>query len=271
MSVDCRITAELSGINPDVNAVVERIQAHGRASRECSRVRVTIRPSPTAPALASAEVDVAFLDPVSPDPADPSNDGTWAVEFPLSGLPIVCGLRLWVEAECVLGGTCSTSGMREIACKSIPGSGGGQPGDGDGGGSTGWPWPFPPIVMCPLFGRSFAALLVAGLTMFVVGVAFANQVMAGGGIALIAVAFGTYALWNAFCVPIECYVYGVILWALKRAVIAGAVASIMMMSVPGVLATMGLGALAGSLTAFLRRRRCSLPAWSDPLSSLPLW
>lgn len=279
MPTECRLTAEVSGEAQGPNGLPTRLVVFGRASRDCTRVHVTIRLAQDGPSLLSTETPVGFPPAASADPLDPVNDGLWRAESLLpASAAIPCGLPLWVEVRCVAGGgECSLTTTRNVRCKWAPGAapGGGGPGgmgeDAPGGGLGGWPWPEPPHITCPGFGRVFVTLLLAGLVALVLGVALASVPLIASGGALLSAAGVVYWIWRHWCAPNTCYLLGGIAWALKRAIVVGIAAALLTQSVRAAFLVLCYGATVGIVVADLRRRRCSIPRTATPVQQLPLW
>jgi len=263
MPATCVLDVGLNGEGLDAAGLPTRLLVYGRVQGTCSRVRFTVRLTQTSPVLLSGD-------------ATPDSNGTCAVEFPLPVPAFPCGSRFWVEAECVEGGTCSVTTSLPVSCKDRPGTGGGTGpggGSGPGGGGTSdwWPWPLPPVLFCPLMGRSFTTALLFGLMLIVTGVAFVMPAIVAGGVAIVAGAFAILAVWQYWCLVNSCYLRGAVLWALLRAIAAGAILAVVTLSVATWLLTLTLGAIAGIVTARLRAGRCPIPDLTTPLQQLPLW
>jgi hypothetical protein len=248
----CVLELGLNGDAPDAAGIPTRLGPYARVSGPCAQIRISIRQSDGGAVLFSAV-------------AAPDSNGTAAVEFPVDPPVFPCGFRMWVEAECVAGGSCHKAVSIPIACKGRPS------GNGDGGGSDGWPWPLPPQLFCPLIGRTFTTAVLFGLLSIVVGAALGVTPGIAAGFAVIAGAFAVLAIWRVWCAPHHCYLWGALLWALKRAFIGGLLVSLVSLSIGGFLVCFAMGAAAGVITGRLRQSRCQLPGLSTPLNQLPLW
>lgn len=248
----CVLELGLNGEAPDAVGLPTRLLVYARVDGPCSAIRLSVSQTEGGAVL--------FSGVTSPD-----SNGTASVGFPIEPPVFPCGFPLWVEAECIEGGTCSKAETMTIACKAAPS------GQGNGGTNGGWPWPLPPQLFCPLIGRSFTIAILAGLLMIVVSIAFGLVAGIAAGFAVIAGAFAILAIWSTWCSPHWCSVWGAVLWALKRAFLGGLVLSVVMLNVAGLLLTFVLGATAGILTGRLRHARCQIPSALTPLNHLPLW
>jgi hypothetical protein len=261
----CSFDLGLNGLEPNAVGLPTRLEVSARVQGSCNRVRLTVRQHQGGPSIFSGEVS-------------PDLNGTCKASFPLPAAIFPCEFGLWVEASCVEAGNCFKGQMLPISCKGPPGGGDEDPGDssppdgGDEGGSNDeWPWPLPPVQFCPLIGRSFTVALLLGLLTLVASVALlAPAGIAAAGV-IIAGALAILGVWLHWCTVSFCNLWGAILWALKRAVIAGVLVVLFTANIPVLLLSLTMGMAGGVITAKLRSMRCRLPAHTTPLQELPLW
>lgn len=260
---------EIGGINGeslDGSGLPTRLSVYVRRQGDCSQVEITVRLTANGPPLFVAL-------------ATPDSNGTAGAEFHVEPPVFACGFPLWVEARCTTGSVCSAAAQSWIDCKDVPDSGPGNgPGNGPGGGGGGnndndddWPWGLPPQLFCPLIGRAFTLALLTGLVMLLTGIAMSQPVVSATAVAIIAGAFSVLAVWRHWCQIPYCYFWGAILWVLKRCLAAGLVLTLVFISVPCLLATLGIGVISGIITNRLRHAHCRLPHITTPLNQLPLW
>ncbi len=255
-------TLQIGGINGEAvtgAGLPTRLRVYVRRQGNCDQVEITVRVTQNGQALFSAT-------------AQPDSNGTASAEFMVEPPVFACGALLWVEARCVDGNTCSATAPVAIDCKGIPGAGpGGGPGGPGGPGEDDWPWSLPPELFCPLIGRAFTSALMTGIVATLVGIAMSQAAVAGVGIAIVAAAFGILAVWRRWCSLPYCYFWGAILWVLKRCLLAGAILTLVFVSVATLLCTLVLGVAAGIVTNRLRKAHCPLPSLTTPLTQLPFW
>jgi hypothetical protein len=265
----CILSVGLNGLALDAVGLPTVLQPYARVqvAGTCTLVRLSLRASQFAPVLFS--VDVV-----------PDSNGTAVADFPLVVPLYTCGAELWVRAECVGGGSCNVDQAVAISCKKPPHGGGGNGGNpndpaNDGNGNNGngndWPWGLPPVLFCPMVGRAFTMAFLFGLTAMLLGAAFVGPTGMIAGATLVIAAFGLLAFWRLWCPVYGCYLRGAMLWALKRAVVGGAVLAIVTLSALTGLLTVALGIWAGMITVKLRYARCAIPSLTTPLQQLPLW
>lgn len=265
--MSCSIEVAANGEALTSAGLPTRLLVYGRITTgTCTRVRCTVRPFQAGPVLFAAE-------------AEPDSNGTWTCEFPLTAAPIACGTPLWIEAQCIAGGTCAAAQTVSVACKTRPGGGGAQPpgtgpdggGGGDGDDGWEWPWPWPPAIFCPAVGRVFTAVLLVAVVALLIGVALLNALAVGGALAAIAAAFGLLGVWRFFCQPHACHVLGAVLWVAKRGSVLAFILLVLAPHLAMLVALWMIGVLAGILTGWLRRNRCAVPSIWTPLNQLPVW
>ena len=258
----CSIEVAANGEALNSAGLPTHLLVYGRiTSGACTRVRCRVRPFQGAPVLFTAE-------------ADTDSNGTWRCTFPLLATPLACGTPLWIEAQCIVGDTCSVAQTVHVQCKQQPGGGSGTqpPGGGGNGGTETWPWPWPPTIFCPAVGRVFTQTLLLSVLALLLGIALWNGAVVAGALAVIATAFAVlFGIWTWFCQPHSCYILGAILWVAKRGTIAALILLVIFPSLAGLMALWIMGIIAGILTGRLRKLRCPIPRLSTPINQLPVW
>ena len=174
------------------------------------------------------------------------------------------------------GDTCTIAQTVHVGCKNqTVGGGNTQPNppvSGNTGDNNGWPWPWPPVIFCPVIGRVFTQALLLAVVALLVGVALLNFALVTGALTAIGVAFAVFfGIWTFFCQPHRCYVLGAILWVMKRATIVALVLLVLAPSLAILAALWIIGATAGVLTGWMRKRRCPIPSLRTPMNQLPVW
>jgi hypothetical protein len=261
MPSTCTIEVEANGESLMTNGMPAWLVVYGRiVSGQCNTVRCEVSAVQGSAVLFSADVVV-------------DQNGGWRCEFPLLITQFACDATIWVKAQCVDGGQCSTEQTVTVRCKQMPGDGSSRPQPNPGGnnGNGNWPWPWPPAVFCPLIGRFFTTVLLVAWTAYLAAVG--NQNLTLEGIALVAIAgdFLVLWLWMQFCQPHFCHVIGAMLWVAKRATVAGFGMLLIVHHLPMIIALWATGVISGILAGMLLKRRCSMPRLGTPLSQLPIW
>lgn len=259
----CTIDVAVNGEALDSAGLPTQLVVYGHiTSGTCTRVRCRVRLFQGAPVLFSADV------------ATDSN-GTWICTFELTVAPLACGTPLWIEAQCISGGSCAVAQTVHVACKQTPGGGGGNnqpqpPGSGNHGNN--WPWPWPPAIFCPAIGRMFTQTLLLAVLALLLGVMMLDTTLIVGALTAIGTVFVVFfGIWTWFCQPRVCYVLGAMLWVAKRGTIAAIVLLVMSPNFAMLIALWIIGAIAGILTGLMRKRRCSIPRLSTSINQLPVW
>ena len=254
----CRLDVEVQSDGPLIAGFVTAVNVIGHASRNCTRVHVTVRTSQLGTTLFSGDATTQYqaIQPGT-SASDQANDGLWQIQFSVALNGLHCGDELWVEAQCIDGGgTCQTQGTQGIQCKQTPGT---------------WPWPDPPQIACPRWGRIFLELLFIALVLIAAGVSAASVATIAAGLVALAAAAGMRAFWEGWCVPPRCVFWGGVVWVYKWATLAALLLAIGYRSFAGWLVMIAYGIVTGWIALYLQRRHCRVPSARTPLSQLPLW
>jgi hypothetical protein len=122
-------------------------------------------------------------------------------------------------------------------------------------------------VVCLLESLCSIAILIAAVALFVVLlgiVALGVPALAAVAAPLIPIAAGVavaaFVLARLLCEMSRCRVFGAIGWALKWAIVLGAVMSLIMLSPTSALIVVTYGGLIAALTVALERIPCALPS-----------
>jgi hypothetical protein len=127
-------------------------------------------------------------------------------------------------------------------------------------------------MFCPAIGRVFTQTLLLAVIALLVGVARINFTVIRVALTAIGVAFAVFfSIWAFFCQPHMCYVLGAILWVMKRATIVALVLLVLAPHLAMLTTLWIIGATAGVLTGWMRKRHCPMPSLRTPMNQLPVW
>jgi len=255
----CTIRLEQISSSPPFasGGLPQTLEVYGRASNDCSSVRVSIAVAgPGSPTITNAVVPIGF-------PPDPGSDlpGLFVYRVALPGqLGLQCGDTLHVEAICIDDPQCRDVRDMVIDCKPAPAGGGGGTGTNGGWSPT----------RCFWTGVSAAMTLLAALVTLGIGIALMVPVTNAAAIVLFGIAAAAWALWAFWCGPGTCVRLAVLCWVFKRALILSIPTLGFTLSALVILLLVGYGSIAGILVDRLRRMGCPIPSALQPLTQIPL-
>jgi hypothetical protein len=267
---DARITLSELGSHPPYyqDTKPQLVEVSGRASRGCLLLSVAVRTDIDTGVIFSRDDVVPIFQsvPAGADPMAPEYDGAWTASFAfdpqdMSYLVVRCGASLFVEAKSLtVGVDGDVEQLLELRCKGVPAGGyPGQSGPGTGP-DDGWPWPSPPSIMCRIWRSAYGAALTSTFGLIAAAATWPTTpwfTALGADAVLTAAAL---ALWQLWCRPPRCEVWGVVCWAAKNAAIFALGIAIVAMSARGLIAVALLGGIAAMAIARLDEYRCPVPS-----------